>query len=148
MQTNFARKEILERFLHEVWSEGRAEESARYLADAYTIHHDPGDPWDGRTLDQDGFADRVRRSRAPFPDQCFDVREMIEDGDAVAVTWSWCGTHREPLAGFAPTGQRIRMTGTTIYYFDERDRITGHWQIVDRLGVFGQLRAAATGVRI
>jgi predicted ester cyclase len=141
MQTAVDRKDILERFLHEVWSEGRAEESARYLAAAYTIHHDPGDPWDRRTLDVAGFEDRVRRSRAPFPDQCFDVREMIEDGDAVAVTWSWSGTHRGELAGFAATGRRIHMTGTTIYYFDDDDRLTGHWQIVDRLGVFGQLRA-------
>jgi len=28
------------------------------------------------------------------------------------------------------------MSGIIIYYFDEHDRLTGHWQIVDRLGVF------------
>jgi hypothetical protein len=32
------------------------------------------------------------------------------------------------------------MSGATVYYF-EGERLSGHWQIVDRLGVFQQLAA-------
>jgi len=32
------------------------------------------------------------------------------------------------------------MSGLTIYYFDG-DRISGHWQIVDRMSVYQQLSA-------
>jgi predicted ester cyclase len=35
------------------------------------------------------------------------------------------------------------MTGATVYSFDSDDRITGHWQVIDRLGVFQQLRRNA-----
>ncbi len=42
------RKERLARFIDEVWNGGSEEAVARYLAPRYTLHHDPGDPWDGR----------------------------------------------------------------------------------------------------
>ena len=45
------------------------------------------------------------------------------------------------MAGFPPTGRVLRMSGITIYYFDGGGRLTGHWQMVDRLGVFQQLAA-------
>ena len=36
--------------------------------------------------------------------------------------------------------ERIRMSGATAYLFDDADRLTGHWQICDRLGVYQQLQ--------
>ena len=35
------------------------------------------------------------------------------------------------------------MSGATAYGFDAEGRITGHWQITDRLGVYQQLLANA-----
>ena len=80
-------------------------------------------------------------SRAAFPDQRFDLQELFADGGAVVMTWLWTGTHRGDLPGFPATGKTIRMSGATVYYFDG-DRLTGHWQITDRLGVYQQLRQA------
>jgi predicted ester cyclase len=136
-------KERLARFIEEVWSEGRIERVPAYLAAAYTIAHDPGDPWEGRTLDAAGFMERVRQSRAPFPDQRFRIIAMIGEGDRVAITWDWAATHAGDLPGFPATGRRIIMTGATLYAFDGTARLTGHWQVADRLGVYRQLREAA-----
>ena len=61
----------------------------------------------------------VQRSRAAAPDQRFDVQEMFADNDAVVVSWFWHGTHLGEIAGFPPTGKPIRMSGITIYYFDD-----------------------------
>ncbi|PLY01441.1 MAG: hypothetical protein C0622_07340 [Desulfuromonas sp.] len=36
------------------------------------------------------------------------------------------------------------VEGATVYYF-AGDRITGHWQIADRLSIFQQLRQASAG---
>jgi predicted ester cyclase len=58
------------------------------------------------------------------------------------MTWLWTGTHLGEIAGFPATGKQIKMSGATVYYFEE-ERISGHWQITDRLGVFQQLRQAA-----
>ena len=43
----------------DVWNAGDVEACRRYLAPTYTIWHDPGDPWEGRTLDCGGFEDRL-----------------------------------------------------------------------------------------
>jgi steroid delta-isomerase-like uncharacterized protein len=136
------RKDILRNFIAEVWNAGDVEACDRYLAPRYTIHHDPGDPWHGRTLDPDGFRARLVQSRAPCPDQRFVIHELFEDGDAVVMTWFWTGTHGGDIAGFAASGKTLRMSGATVYYF-EGDRLCGHWQMVDRLGVYQQLAGAA-----
>ena len=139
-----ARKEILADFLRDVWSGGRIDRCDRYLADSYTIHHDPGDRWEGRCLTVAAFKERVRLSRAPFPDQRFDVQQMVADDTAVVATWLWSANHLGDFPGFPATGKPLGMSGATVYYFNERDQLTGHWQITDRLGIFRQLREAAS----
>jgi uncharacterized protein len=135
------RKEIVARFLCDVWCKGDVGACDTYVADYYTIHHDPGDPWDGRRLDRTEFKERVRLSRAPFPNQRFEIREILADADAVIVAWFWSATHSGELPGFPPTGKPVKMSGATVYYFNDDDRISGHWQIADRLGVLRQLQA-------
>lgn len=136
------RKDILSRFMEEVWNKGQADSVDFFLAPQYTIHHDPGDPWHGATLDIEGFKERLKVSRAPFPDQRFDLDTLIEDGNKIATSWHWSGTQMGPVAGIPASGKRILMSGLTIYYFDDDDRLCGHWQVIDRLGVFQQLTAA------
>lgn len=132
-------KTLLAAFLREVWNEGDAAAAARYIAPRYKIHHDPGDPWDGQELDLAGYQERLRVSRAPFPDQRFDVVRMVAEDDAVAVTWRWTGTHLGDLPGFPASGRLIRMSGITLYDVSA-GRLAGHWQMIDRLGVYRQLR--------
>ena len=135
------RKFRLAQFIDDVWTGGDIDSASAYVAPRYTIHHDPGDPWDGRVLDLAAYQDRVRRSRAPFPDQAFDIQDLYADGDTVVMTWLWSATHLGDLPGFAATGTPVRMSGATAYAFASDERLTGHWQITDRLGVFQQLQA-------
>lgn len=133
---------LLRTFIEEVWNAGKVEAAARYVATRYTIHHDPGDPWEGRELDLAGYEERVRVSRAPFPDQRFQIRELMAEGDRVVMTWDWTATHQGDVPGFPATGDPIRMSGATMYYVED-GRFTGHWQITDRLGVYAQLQQGA-----
>jgi predicted ester cyclase len=134
-----SRKKLLSAFIEEVWSQGRVEACDDYIAESYAIRHDPGDPWDGQTLSREGFKERVRLSRAPCPDQRFTQTSILEDGGSVVIAWTWAASHTGDIAGFAATGARLTMSGLTLYDFDDEDRITGHWQVVDRLSVFQQL---------
>jgi len=134
-----SRKKLLSAFIEEVWSQGRVEACDDYIAESYAIRHDPGDPWDGQTLSREGFKERVRLSRAPCPDQRFTQTSILEDGGSVVIAWTWAALHTGDIAGFAATGARLTMSGLTLYDFDDEDRITGHWQVVDRLSVFQQL---------
>lgn len=136
-------KELLSRFIEEVWNAGNVEACDKYIAPRYTIHHDPGDPWDRQELDLAGFKERVRLSRAPFPDQCFNLQDVVAETNKVVITWLWNATHQGDIPGFPATGNPIRMSGATMYYFDA-GRLSGHWQVTDRLGVYMQLRSQAT----
>jgi len=139
-------KNVLLQFIDEVWSRGIVEAADKYIAPAYTIHHDPGDAWEGMTLDLAGYKDRVVKSRAPFPDQRFTCKDVLAAEDRVMVTWHWVATHLGDFPGFPATGKSLRMSGATVYYLSN-GLFTGHWQIADRLGVYMQLQQAATGGR-
>ncbi len=132
------RAALLREFFERVWNTGDLDAVARFVAPAYTIHSDPGDPWDGQTLDLDGFRHRLSVSRSPFPDLTFTLGEMVAEGDRVAVSRRMRGTHTGPLGTLPPTGLTIDVAGLTIYSF-EGDRVSGHRQVVDRLAVLRQL---------
>ena len=138
-----ANSERLRIFVDLVWNQGDIDQADGFIAARYDIRHDPGDPWDGKTLTLDGFKERVRVSRAPFPDQQFSFVDMSDAEDRVMAMWTWHGTHKGDLPGFPASGRSISMTGATIYYFDG-DRICGHWQVADRLSVWHQLSMPET----
>ena len=48
-------KATLHCFMKEVWNNGDFTNLGDYVARTYEIRHDPGDPWDGKTLDADEF---------------------------------------------------------------------------------------------
>lgn len=134
------KKALLAEFMDKVWSGGDFSELERFLAPSYTIRSDPGDPWDGRALTREEFAERAEVSRAPFPDQQFFVDDYVAEGDVVAISWRWQGTHLADLGPFPASGRKIRTSGLTFYFFED-GRLCGHHQQTDRLGVFQQLTA-------
>jgi steroid delta-isomerase-like uncharacterized protein len=129
---------VVRSLFERVWNTGDVAAVDGLLASRYTIHQDPGDPWDGQTLTIDGFKDRFTKSRAPFRDLRFDIMEIVAHGDRVAVNWVMRGTNTGELAGRPATGRAIEARGITIYYLED-GRISGHTQVVDRLAVMQQL---------
>jgi steroid delta-isomerase-like uncharacterized protein len=130
--------DVLRRFIERVWNNEDLAAVDEFVADAYTIHSDPGDPWDGQTLSRDGFRERLAISRAPFPDLRFELGEMVAGRDCVALWWIMRGTQTGVMGGRPPTNLPIRVSGMTFYYF-AAGLLTGHRQVVDRLAVAQQL---------
>ena len=135
-------RQIVEDFLEQVWNLGRIDDCNVFVADQYWIQHDPGDPWEGQRLTREAFKERVRISRAPCPDQRFNVIHAAESVGYVIVAWTWFGAHRGEIGGTPPTGRTLTMSGATVYFVSD-GKINGHWQVVDRLGVARQLAEAA-----
>lgn len=131
----------LSSFMQRVWNEGDASAVPQFLADAYTIHSDPGDAWEGQTLTREGFVNRLTVSRSAFPDLHFDISDIIAGPESVAIAWRMRGTHSAPMGALPATGKKIDVAGMTIYYFRD-GMITGHRQVVDRLTVGRQLGLA------
>jgi steroid delta-isomerase-like uncharacterized protein len=131
-------KTRLSEFMDEVWNKGNLEVADKFISTPYVIHHDPGDPWDGQSLDLPTFKKRVAYSRQIFPDLRFAVQEILGEGDKVAISWYLQGTQTGDITGLPATGKQVKVAGLTIYSFSN-GKITGHWQVVDRLGFMQQV---------
>ena len=112
-----AMREHLTAFFDEIWNAGRVDSLERYIAPTYSIRSDPGDPWEGATLTRKQFKERIRISRAPFPDQRFEVVDMLVEGARIVGDWRWRG------------------------YDYEHGLFRGHRQQTDRLAIMQQLSA-------
>lgn len=123
-----------------VWSRGDYSAIEQLVAPEYVIHSDPGDPWEGQRLTHDQYRERVQYSRSAFPDLVFHLDEAIAAGARVATRWHAEGTHSGDLPELPATGKRLTFAGQTVYELSGA-RIAGHFQVVDRLGFYEQLRA-------
>lgn len=135
-------KTILREFMDEVWNKGNLDAADKFIASPYVIHSDPGDQWEGQSLDLPTFKKRVLYSRQTFPDLHFAVKEIIGEGDKVVISWDLEGIHRGDIPGLPATGKRVKVPGLTIYYFSG-GKITGHSQVIDRLGFMQQVMPQA-----
>jgi steroid delta-isomerase-like uncharacterized protein len=132
------KKAILQAFFDDVWNTGDFSQLDIYVSPQYTIKHDPGDVWDGQTLDRTTFQERVMYSRNAFPDLHFAIQEMVEEDERVVAFWIMSGTHNGDLPNLPATGRTFSISGMTIYYFDG-DRLCGHTQAYDRMGFLVQM---------
>jgi len=132
-------KSNLQAFMEAIWNTGDFSHLDDYVSAQYTVKHDPGDAWEGQTLDRETFAKRVMYSRNAFPDLRFDIREMVAEGQRVTAFWIMSGTHQGALDNLPPTGKPFAISGITIYDFDEAGKVSGHTQAYDRLGFMAQM---------
>lgn len=131
-------KEAVIKLIEEVWSKNNLEIVDKLIAPQYTIRHDPGDQWEGKTLDLTTYKERVKKSRYVFPDQKFHIEDLVAEGNKVSVSWRFTGTQNGMIPGLPASNKKVTVSGITIYYLS-KGKIIGHWQIVDRLGFLGQL---------
>jgi steroid delta-isomerase-like uncharacterized protein len=131
-------KEAVVRLIEEVWNKGNFQIVDELIAPQYTIRHDPGDPWEGQTINLATFKDRVKMSRDVLPDQKFSIEDLVAEDNKVAISWKFTGTQKGDLPGLPATNKKVNISGLTIYYFSN-DKMIGHWQVIDKLNLLGQL---------
>jgi hypothetical protein len=112
-------EKILQDFIWQVWNEKDYNSIPGYVNEAYTIHLDTGDPWEGKTLNHQEFETRLHYSFNSFPDIHFKIQNAIADGNYVAITWIMTGTNLGNIGDIPATKKPIKTTGTTICYFKD-----------------------------
>jgi predicted ester cyclase len=75
---------------------------------------------------------------AAFPDLSLAIEDIVSERDKVAVRWTARGTHEASLAGIAPTGKRVALTGIDIMRISG-GTIVEHWTEMDSLGLLVRL---------
>lgn len=86
----------------------------------------------------DGFRAYLTELYDAFPDVTVSFREMIEEGDMVAVRYTGTGTHEGEYNGIAPTGERIQLSGMRFCRLED-GKIAEVWGQRDDLGQLVQL---------
>jgi predicted ester cyclase len=128
---------MVEILVNDIWS-GDYNLVDKVLSNFYKIHHDPGDAWEGKTLDRKEFIKRIEATKSVFPDLEFEIQDLFGNRDKISVSWLMSGTHLGNLGKTSPTKKKIKIPGITIYNF-EKNLIAGHWQVFDRLELYRQL---------
>jgi steroid delta-isomerase-like uncharacterized protein len=91
----------------------------------------------------DGVRGMLQGYVSAFPDNRFEVKNVVESGDQVVLEADWVGTHRGPLP--LPSGQSIPASGRAVRaplatVFRVRDgRIVSHRSYWDLAGFLTQL---------
>ena len=129
------------RRLYETWSQDDLTSLDSLIAARYSIFSDPGDAWEGQTLDRATYRTRLLHSRKAFPDLVFEIAQLIHEQDRVAAIWKASGTHLGDLPGLPATGKKLSFAGQT-FYLIENGKAAGHWQTIDRLGFIQQLQGS------
>ena len=127
--------------LYKTWNQDDLSALDTLIAEDYTIHSDPGDAWEGKTLSRDEYRTRLLHSRKAFPDLVFETSQIVSEESFVAVIWTASGTHLGDLLGLPSTGKKLTFSGQTIYQIKD-GKVAGHWQVIDRLGFIQQVSRA------
>lgn len=75
-----------------------------------------------------------------FPDARFTMNEVVSADDAVAVHWTFYGTHEGEFFGVPASGKQVQVNGCEIDLF-ENGRITRFRGVVDQLTLLQQIGA-------
>ena len=96
----------------------------------------------GITPDREGIKQLITIFRSAFPDYHNVIKDMIAEGDRVAVRVMCRGTHRTEFMGIAPTGKLVEFSAISIFRF-AGGKVVERWNKTDNLGMLQQLGASA-----
>lgn len=92
----------------------------------------------GTTKGAAAFQEPILPLFKAFPDIKWNIQHIVSDGNKVAVTWKWQGTHNGTINNIPATGKTITNEGMAIYEMKD-GKITGTQVLTDRLGFLQSL---------
>ena len=95
-----------------------------------TPPHVPGGP--------EGLRQMVVMLRTAFPDLHYEIKEIIGEGDWVAVRTVLYGTHKGPFFGIAPSGRQVVQEQMHLIRFANGKAVENR-EVRDDLGLLRQL---------
>jgi steroid delta-isomerase-like uncharacterized protein len=76
--------------------------------------------------------------RQAFPDQWWQIEDLIAEGDKVVARTTMTGTHLGDFFGIPATGRKVTLLGVHVMRISD-GRIVEHWGSNDDLGLMRQL---------
>ena len=73
-----------------------------------------------------------------FPDWHWEIRNLVVDGEYIAVHFTVTGTHRGAFQGIEPTGRRVTISEFTFYRLED-GKFAEIWDLADMDAVMRQI---------
>ncbi|HBY97013.1 MAG: ester cyclase [Ardenticatenaceae bacterium] len=128
-------KAIVRRAIEEVWNKENLAIVDEIYAANYIVH-DPNAPW------LEDIHQLLSIYRSAFPDLHMVIDDLIAEGNKVMERWTMTGTHRGTVVHIPPTGERVEVTGISIFRF-EGGKMKEEWSSWNALGLMQQLGLVA-----
>jgi len=126
-------KAIVRRMFDEAFNMGNTSFVNEVVAADYIDHSPIPAPASGA----EGFAKRTDVLRAAFVEEAvFGV--FLAEGDLVAFTWTFNGTHKRIFAGIPATGKKVTLSGINVERLKD-GKIVEHWSHFDLAGLIKQI---------
>ena len=129
-------KAALTKMLDDFWHKEDVEAAYAIYADDVVFQRIPFAPVVGKAANMQADAGML----AAFSDNHLTIDEIIVEGDASTIRWSWEATHSgvSPSLGIPPTGKRVGIAGCSVFHF-KNGKIAEQWEYSDMLGLLQQL---------
>jgi steroid delta-isomerase-like uncharacterized protein len=129
-------KATLTKMLDDFWHKEDIEAAYAIYADDVVFQRIPFPPVVGKEDNMQADAGML----AAFSKNHLTIDEIVTEGDAAAIRWTWEATHSgvSPSLGIPPTGKRVSMVGCSVFHFKD-GKIVEQWEYSDMLGLLQQL---------
>jgi steroid delta-isomerase-like uncharacterized protein len=134
-------KELVRQLMEEDISRGNVAVAERIIHPEFFDHTNPP----GMQRGLDGHNAIVRLFRAAFPDQWWQIEDLIAEGDRVVARTTMRGTHTGDFFGIPASGRAVTLTGVHVLRIAD-GRIVEHWGSNDDLGLLRQIGALPEAV--
>lgn len=128
-------KELIRRMDEEVWNKGNLEIMDELYTSNFVWHFLP---LGSETIGLDSLQEHVRNHREAFPDWTEEIKQIVAEGDFVAIHYVSRGTNEGSFQGNPPTGKQVEINEMSIFRIVD-GKIAEQWLIPDLLSLNQQL---------
>ena len=134
-------RELLDRYVAEVWETGDPGAAERFLSPDYRRHRSAT----GDSIDRDGQMALLEGFRRAFPNASVTIEDSIETDDRIAFRSTMRGTHSERFLGIPATGRSVTVGLLDLIRVDD-GLFVEQWGGPDTLDLVRQIGGRVTGV--
>jgi steroid delta-isomerase-like uncharacterized protein len=98
-------KALVRRFVEEIINQGNMAAASVLVAEDYFEL----DPFPGQQPGREGLIGTIALVRTAFPDLEWTIEDLVAEGQKVASSGIWRGTHQGMFLGIPPTGKRVTV---------------------------------------
>jgi predicted ester cyclase len=137
-QNRLTNKEIARFYFEEVVNKQRLDLLGQVFADSFRVHIlvDSTEK-QGTIANQTSFLKYLFKA---FPDIRYDIGDIIEEGDKVAMRVSLSASHKNEFWGHLPAGNRVKYLSEIFFFRLKSGKVVESWVQVDLYNLFRQLK--------